>query len=150
MDLEGDLARWAAQEAGAWQSAVQATAPVGDGEGGGHFADSIDSQPTAVGVDVESSLIGRFLVQGTREHDIWADHELGSTREGANRNNRRPLSPNTLGFLRFNGKNGLTFAHMVHHPGTGPHDFLERAIDSEGPPSADRLGDFIAADWSSG
>jgi hypothetical protein len=131
LDLDSALSEWASDIVGDVEDGVRATAPVSNKTEGDHFVDSIEARSTGEGVDVESSIIGKFLVEGTPEH------EIPST----------PKPPGTA--LRFESGGEAYFRQQVHHPGTGPHDFLERAIDAIGPEITERLGDKIGRQWES-
>jgi hypothetical protein len=121
--VDDALSQWGSAISGDVQSALVTTAPRRTGE----FAGTISAQPTAEGVEVESSQIGQFLAEGTPGHPIdslgpWSLHSAAT---------------------------GEYFGRHVNHPGTGPDPFIENAIDAGEEDWANTLGDIIAEGWSS-
>lgn len=100
---------WVAQVEPLGESALRATAPVSQGKNGGMLRKSIRgghaiSAASAVITYVAVDYV-RFVIDGTVAHDIRPRNKRALFWEGA----EHPVG-------------------LVHHPGTKPNDFVERAL----------------------
>lgn len=104
--------RWAAVVGPAVQDALKRAAPVGKGAGAGRLRDSIRYEHRVGGGSARLTFTAntpyaRFVLHGTGPHII---------------------RPRKARALRWQGSGGTRFARVVHHPGTKPNPFPERAI----------------------
>jgi hypothetical protein len=105
-------AQWANQVESLVKERLRQTAPVGKGPGAGRLRDSIKSERVAGAASVVLTFTAHvpyagFVLAGTGPHDI---------------------RPRNAQALHWTGPNGPMFARLVHHPGTRPDPFPERAI----------------------
>ncbi|MHA6764682.1 HK97-gp10 family putative phage morphogenesis protein [Streptacidiphilus sp. PAMC 29251] len=105
-------ARWAEQVEPLVKDRLRQAAPVGKGPGAGRLKDSIRSERVAGAASVVLTFTANvpyagFVLSGTAPHDI---------------------RPRNAQALRWDGPGGPMFARVVHHPGTRPDPFPERAI----------------------
>lgn len=95
-------------------SALQQECPVGDGDTAGQLRDSLQYQKTS-GVDfvrlefTSDVPYCMFVIKGTADHDIF------------------PVNGTVLHFFASSGEE--VYAQSVHHPGSAPNAFHERAWD---------------------
>ena len=91
---------------------LRQAAPVGQGPGAGRLRDSIRSEHVVSAANVVLTFTAHvpyagFVVEGTAAHDI---------------------RPRNARVLHWTGPGGGVFAHLVHHLGTRPDPFAERAV----------------------
>jgi hypothetical protein len=105
-------AQWANQVESLVKERLRQAAPVGKGPGAGRLKDSIKSERVAGAASVVLTFTANvpyagFVLEGTAPHDI---------------------RPRNAQALHWTGPGGPVFARVVHHPGTRPDPFPERAI----------------------
>lgn len=108
---------------------LRQAAPVGKGAGAGRLRDSIRSERVVSATSVVLTFTANvpyagFVLDGTAPHDI---------------------RPRNAQVLHWTGPEGGVFARLVHHPGTRPNPFPERAIRPLEDVIATRLRAAIAA-----
>lgn len=104
--------RWAEKVEPLVKDRLRQAAPVGKGPGAGRLKDSIRSERAAGAASVVLTFTANvpyagFVLEGTGPHDI---------------------RPRNTQALHWTGPSGPMFARLVHHPGTRPNPFPERAI----------------------
>jgi hypothetical protein len=104
--------QWANQVESLVKDRLRQAAPVGQGPGAGRLRDSIKSERVLGAATVVLTFTAHvpyagFVLEGTGPHDI---------------------RPRNAQALHWTGPNGSMFARLVHHPGTRPNPFPERAI----------------------
>jgi hypothetical protein len=104
--------QWANQVESLVKDRLRQTAPVGQGPGAGRLKDSIKSERVLGAATVVLTFTANvpyagYVLEGTGPHDI---------------------RPRNAQVLHWTGPSGPVFARLVHHPGTRPNPFPERAI----------------------
>lgn len=104
--------QWISQAEPLIAERLRQAAPVGQGPGAGRLRDSIRSEHVVSAASVVLTFTANvpyagFVVEGTAAHDI---------------------RPRNAQILHWSGPGGSVFAHLVHHPGTRPDPFAERAV----------------------
>jgi len=105
------LTKWADLVGPEMREALKDKAPVGQGAGAGRLRDSIRYERETFGGGLTMRWTAnvpyaRYVIDGTAPHEI------------------RPVAARAL---HWGGKPGV-FAKVVHHPGTQPNDFPEKAL----------------------
>ncbi len=116
---------------------MRAQAPVGPGPTGGRFAGSISgtSADTDNGVEISvgsdsAKPKATWIIDGTSAHII------------------RPVNAKALRWEMAGGD--VVFAREVHHPGTSPNPFQEKAVDEINALLQERLPQIVAGAMSQG
>lgn len=112
MDWRRAAAAWADAVEPLALSALRREAPVGQGPGAGRLRDSIRSRRSLDAAQVVLTFTASvpytpFVLNGTSPHTI---------------------RPRRAAALRWDGPDGPVFAREVHHPGTRPNQFPQRAL----------------------
>lgn len=100
--------------------ALKAAAPVGNGPTAGRLRDSISNRRTgSVIVQFTTGVpYATYVMRGTRPHTI---------------------APRNAKALYWSDSGGSHFARLVHHPGTKPNPFVEKAVRPLMPLLAEKL-----------
>lgn len=112
-NLKAALAAWADEVGPVVREALKDAAPVGVGAGAGRLRDSIryERQAAVTGITLlftANTPYAKYVIDGTAPHEI---------------------RPKAARMLHWTGDGGEShFGRVVHHPGTQPNNFAERAI----------------------
>ncbi len=112
MAVKRALVRWADVVGPMMRELARAEAPVGSGPGAGRLRQQLRYERRTTGAEVQVKVVGGapytgFVIHGTSPHVIVPRNAMA---------------------LRFQSHGQTVFATLVHHPGTKPNPFGQRAL----------------------